>query len=151
MRIAVLTGATIACLLLIATPSAYACPEGTVFSAYKGNGICAYIGQGATKAVQCTKMVNSCPHGTTHEHKKSDPNDYCCPEKIAHEQSKTCVWRGDAPFCGENSCGSVEQFKGSARDKDGAYFNAATKKWSNLFGKDCLSGSKALCCHYTGR
>jgi hypothetical protein len=150
MRIAGLIAATIFCLLQIAPRSAYACPEGTVFSAYKGNGICAYIGQGAKKAVQCTIMVNSCPHGTTHEHKKSDPNDYCCPTKITNEQSKTCVWRGDAPFCGENSCGSVEQYKGSARDQQSASFNAATKKWENLFGKPCLSGSKALCCHYNG-
>jgi hypothetical protein len=81
MRIAALIGAAIVCLLVIATQSAYACPRGTVFSAYNGNGICAYIGQGAKKAVQCTLMVNSCLPGTTHEHKKSDPNhDYCCPK-----------------------------------------------------------------------
>ena len=144
-----------ACALLLAlvcigATAAYACPEGTVFSAYKGNEICAYAGQGATKAVQCTRMVNSCPPGTTHEHKNSDPNhDYCCPKKIANEQSTKCVWRGTAPFC-EGSCGSGERYKGSARDGQSASFNAGTKGWSNLFGKSCVSGSKALCCHYTG-
>jgi hypothetical protein len=50
---------------------AHACPPGTIFSAYNGNGICAYIGQGKKKAVQCSHMVNSCPAGTTHEHKKA--------------------------------------------------------------------------------
>jgi len=53
-------------LVCLGATSAHACPAGTVFSAYNGNGICAYVGQGATKAVQCTKMVNSCPSGTTH-------------------------------------------------------------------------------------
>jgi hypothetical protein len=151
MRIAGLIGAAIVCLLLIATQSAYACPEGTVFSAYKGNGICAYAGQGATKAVQCTKMVNSCPPGTTHEHKtRGDTGDYCCSKTITGGQSRSCVWRGDAPFCGQNSCGSVEENKGSARDQESAGFNKSTKKWENLFGKPCLSGSKVLCCHFNG-
>ena len=150
MRIAVLIGAAIVCLLLIATQSAYACPEGTVFSAYNGNGICAYIGQGATVAVQCTKMVNSCPSGTTHEHKKQgDKGDYCCSTTIAHEQGLNCAWVGTAPAC-EGHCGALEQYKGYARDRDSAYFNKSTKRWANSFGKSCLSGSKALCCHHAG-
>lgn len=147
MRIAVLIGATIACLLLVATQSAYACPEGTVFSAYKGNGICAYRGQGATKAVQCYKMVNSCPSGTSQEKKKSDPNYYCCPTTIQNKQSLRCVWRGTAPFC-EGQCLDGEQYKGSSRDLDGASRSPGTKGWSGSFGKNCASGSKALCCHY---
>ncbi len=151
MRIAVSIGATVVCLLLMAMQSAYACPEGTVFSAYNGNGICAYPGQGATKAVQCTKMVNSCPSGTTHEHKKSgDKSDYCCPKILTGGQSKTCVWRGTPPFC-EGSCGSSEDYIGYARDQQGASFNVATKKWEQKFGKSCVSGSKALCCHFVGR
>ena len=145
MRIVVLIGATIVCLLLIATQSADACPAGTVFSAYNGNGICAFAGQGAKKAVQCAVMVGSCPSGTSREHKKSDPNDYCCPKTTT--ASKTCVWRGTAPFC-EGSCGSVEENRGNAPDKDRAYFNKATKAWSSQFGKDCASGSKVLCCHF---
>jgi hypothetical protein len=44
----------------------------------------------------------------------------------------------------------VEEYKGSARDQQSASFNAATKKWENLFGKPCVSGSKALCCHFNG-
>jgi hypothetical protein len=150
MRIAVLIGLAVVCLLPIATQRAYACPPGTIFSAYKGNGICAYVGQGAKKAVQCTVMVNSCPSGTTREQKKSDPKRvYCCSKTIVNEQSKTCVWRGTAPFC-EGSCGGSEENRGSARDKNGARFNPGTKGWSNLFGKDCASGSKVLCCHHTG-
>jgi hypothetical protein len=149
MRIAVLIGAAIVCFLLIATQSAYACPAGTVFSAYNGNGICAYVGQGATKAVQCTKMVNSCPPNTTHEHKKSDPNDYCCPMDIANPQPMKCVWRGTPPLC-EGHCGALEQSKGTAADYDHAYFNRNTKTWAGTFGKSCASGSKELCCHPIG-
>ena len=68
-------------LLCLGATVAHACPPGTVFSAYKGNGICVFSGRGALKAVQCTIMVNSCPSGTTHEHKRSAPNhDYCCPK-----------------------------------------------------------------------
>jgi hypothetical protein len=152
MRIEALIGLAIASLVLIGADSAQACPEGTVFSEYKGNAICAYSGQGATVAVRCTKMVNSCPKGTSYEQKRKGWGEpaYCCPKTIANEQSKECVWRGDAPLCGENRCGSLEQYKGSARDQESASFNAGTKRWENLFGKPCLSGSKALCCHYTG-
>src|SRR4029079_18797794 len=123
-----------------------------IFSEYKGDAICAYIGQGAKVAVQCTKMVNSCPHGTSHEQKKKGWGEpaYCCSKTITHPQSKTCEWRGDAPFCGQNSCGSAEEFRGSARDRQSASFNPTMKKWENLFGKSCSTGSKALCCHYTG-
>jgi hypothetical protein len=149
MRIAVLIGAVIVCLLFIATQSAYACPSGTVFSAYKGNGICAYEGQGATKAVQCTQMVNSCPSGTSREQKKSDKHVYCCPKTIVNGQAKVCVWRGTPPFC-EGSCGAFEENRGSARDIGSADRNPSAKGWSNLFGKSCVSGSKALCCHYKG-
>jgi len=150
MRIAVLIGAAVVCLLLIATRSAYACPAGTIFSAYNGNGICAYKGQGATKAVQCTQMVNSCPHGTSHEHKKQgDTGNYCCSTTITNHQSRTCVWRGTPPAC-DGSCGSLEEIKGSARDQDEASFNKSTKGWSNLFGKSCFTGRKVLCCHFNG-
>ena len=72
--------ALLSALLCLGATSANACPPGTIFSAYNGNGICAYIGQGKKKAVQCSHMVNSCPAGTTHEHKKNgDTADYCCP------------------------------------------------------------------------
>jgi hypothetical protein len=141
--------AALAGFSIVGAQSVHACPEGTVFSAYKGNGICAYIGQGAKVAVQCQIAKGKCPSGTTRERKKSDKNAYCCPEKIANEQSKKCVWRGEAPLC-EGKCLYGEQSKGSARDKDGAYFNKSTKPWSSSFGKDCVGGSKELCCHYTG-
>jgi hypothetical protein len=72
--------ALLCALLCLGATVAHACPPGTVFSAYNGNGICAYIGQGKKKAVQCTHMVNSCPPGTTHDHKtRGDTGDYCCP------------------------------------------------------------------------
>lgn len=147
MRIAVSIGAAIVCLMLSAIESANACPEGTVFSAYKGNGICAYIGQGAKVAVQCYKATGKCPSGTTREKKKSDPNSYCCPTTVKGA-SLECKWRGTAPFC-EGKCLYGEQYKGSAPNKDAAWFAKGTmRSWSNLFGKDCASGSKALCCNY---
>ena len=139
----------VVCLLLIATQSANACPKGTVFSAYNGNGICAYVGQGAKIAVQCTLMVNSCLHGTTHETKKGDPHDYCCSDTIANEQPIECVWRGRAPLC-NGSCGSTEEFRGSAHDRDSAQDLSSTRDFKDSFGKPCGTGNKALCCHHTG-
>jgi hypothetical protein len=139
-------------LVCLGSTSVHACPPGTVFSAYNGNGICAYAGQGATAAVQCTKMVNSCLPGTTHEHKKQgDTGDYCCPSTIpkAVEQNIECVWRGRAPFC-DGECGALEQRRGVAHDLIHASTNHSTKAWSGGFGKDCESGAKVLCCHYRG-
>ena len=139
-------------LLSLCASSAQACPPGTIFSAYNGNGICVYAGQGAAKAVQCTKMVNSCLPGTTHEHKtRGDTGDYCCPDTIpkATAQHIECVWRGTAPAC-DGSCGSVEEYKGSARDQAGADRNRTARQYARNFGASCLSGSKALCCHYGG-
>jgi hypothetical protein len=139
-------------LLCLGANVAHACPRGTVFSAYNGHGICAYAGQGATKAVQCTHMVNSCPSGTTHEHKtRGDTGDYCCPDTIpkATAQHIECVWRGEAPAC-DGSCGSVEEYKGSARDQAGADRNRTARQYARDFGARCFSGSKALCCHYGG-
>jgi hypothetical protein len=137
-------------LLCLGATSAHACPNGTVFSAYNGNGICAYVGQGATKAVQCTKMVGSCPQGTSHERKsRGDTSDYCCPNTIPKEtaQNIECVWRGRAPAC-DGSClyGEEEQTRAANENDAGKvrpYRGVA-------FGAECLSGSKALCCHYTG-
>jgi hypothetical protein len=43
---AILTSATVCLLLLVAATTANACPAGTRFSAYNGNGICVYSGQG---------------------------------------------------------------------------------------------------------
>jgi hypothetical protein len=137
-------------LVCLGATSAHACPQGTVFSAYNGNGICAYIGQGATKAVQCTPMVNSCPPNTTREHKtRGDTGYYCCPMDIANPQPMKCEWRGTPPFC-EGHCGELEQYKGNAADSDHAYFNRGTRTWAGTFGKSCSSGSKALCCRPIG-
>ncbi len=136
-------------LACLGTAPAHACPRGTVFSAYNGNGICAYEGQGATVAVQCTKMVNSCPPGTTHEHKKrGDTGDYCCAVTIANEQGMNCAWVGTPPAC-EGQCGAFEVDKGSARDYADA-LHGALRKYADSFGKSCMTGSKVLCCHHSG-
>jgi hypothetical protein len=145
MRIAGLIGAAVVCLL-IATHNAYACPQGTVFSAYNGNGICAYVGQGAKVAVQCTKMVNSCPPGTSHEHKsRGDTGDYCCSKNIANEQRVECVWRGTPPIC-DGACGGQEQTRAAAGTRDRARDLASD--YASSFGKNCSTGNKALCCHH---
>ena len=144
-------------LLYLGATSAHACPQGTVFSAYNGNGICAYAGQGETKAVQCTPMVNSCLPGTTHEHKtRGDTGDYCCPDTIpkATAQNIECVWRGDAPACGASSGGSFcapgEEYKGAAHNQAEADRNRISRALARDFGAACLSGAKVLCCHYMG-
>ena len=137
-------------LVCLGATSAQACPQGTVFSAYAGNGICAYVGQGAKVAVQCTPMVNSCPSGTSREHKtRGDTGYYCCSNTIANEQPVECVWRGRAPFC-NGSCGSTEQFMGEAHDRDSAQDLGSTRDFKDSFGKPCSTGKKALCCHHTG-
>ena len=150
-RLSLLLGprALLCALLCLGASSADACPQGTVFSAYNGNGICAYAGQGATVAVQCTPMVNSCPPNTTREHKtRGDTGYYCCSMTIAHEQGMNCEWRGTPPFC-EGSCGSLEVNKGSAPDYAHA-LHGALRKYADSFGKACMSGSKVLCCHHAG-
>jgi hypothetical protein len=137
-------------LACLGATSAHACPEGTVFSAYNGNGICAYVGQGATVAVQCTPMVNSCLPGTSREHKtRGDTGYYCCSKTIANEQGINCVWRGTAPAC-DGHCLFGEQKRGAAHDQIHADTYRSTKAWSGSFGKDCEGGAKALCCHHIG-
>lgn len=71
-------------LYTIATSaSAFACPPGTVFSAYNGHGICAYVGQGAKAQSTCTIANGACPAGTDRNHSNSDPSrDYCCQQGI---------------------------------------------------------------------
>ena len=72
---AILAAATTMCLfLLVAATTAHACPSGSRFSGYNGNGICVYIGQGLATAVHCEVASGTCPEGTTREHSGSDPN-----------------------------------------------------------------------------
>ena len=149
MRTIASVGSAIVCLFLVAMHSAHACPKGTVFSAYKGNGMCVYIGQGATRAVQCSVMVNSCPSDTTREQKNSDRNNvYCCPRKIQDKQPQSCVWRGSAPLC-DGKCKASEQHKANAETYREALLQS-TAKQAGTFGKDCFSGTKALCGHPGG-
>jgi hypothetical protein len=74
------------CAIICASTSASAlCPPGTVFSAYNGSGICAYIGQGAKVAMRCSSAGSSktCPSGYDLAHKSTDPKHYyCCPRTI---------------------------------------------------------------------
>jgi hypothetical protein len=76
-----------------------------------------------------------CPVGTT-----SYPNNDSDCVKGTQER---CVWRGEAPICGDPECQPGEYFRGSAYGKDsGVYLS-----FGGAFGKDCATGSKAFCCH----
>ena len=64
-------------------PSAMACPSGTVFSAYKGKGLCLRAGQGLSVAAKCAQVYvgAECPSDMRYQAKASDPgNGYCCPK-----------------------------------------------------------------------
>ena len=71
---------------VFASVSANACPEGTVFSAFNGRGICAVIGQGAEVAAICIPALpgQRCPNSAYEfHHKNSDPtHSYCCPTMV---------------------------------------------------------------------
>ncbi len=119
-------------LMFAGASSVQACPKGTVFSAYKGNGICAWIGKGAQAAVYCTIRKGSCPNGTTHEHKNSDKkNDYCCSKKTTGSPQQ-CYWEGTAPFCMPNpNC------------RPGFHPVKSNKVGD---GDKCVTGLKIYCC-----
>jgi hypothetical protein len=131
-RVAALLGCAL--LVIAGAPAAQACPDGTVFSAYKGNGICVFSGEGLHKAVQCyVRKGGSCPSGTTTEHKNSDKkNYYCCPKKLikGERPRPKCRWDGEAPTC-FGRCKPTE--KEVATDKVGD-------------GNRCITGHKAYCC-----
>jgi hypothetical protein len=78
------------CAIIFASTSASAvCPPGTVFSAYKGSGICAHEGRGASIAARCASAGSSrtCPPGYDLAHKSTDPKHYyCCPQKLARSK-----------------------------------------------------------------
>lgn len=113
-------------LALLSAPADAKCPAGTVFSAYKGNGICAYVGQGAKVAIQCFVAKGDCPSGTTREHANNDKKrDYCCPRTLA---KLNCNWTGTAPFC-SGGCGPGTFVREVRTD-------------------GCLTGQRAECCQY---
>jgi hypothetical protein len=102
------------------------CPQGTVFSAYKGHGICAYVGQGSKAAINCFVAKGDCPSGTTREHSNNDKKrDYCCPRTTAQ---LNCNWTGTAPFCG-GGCGP------------GTFIREVRTE-------GCITGQKVECCQY---
>jgi hypothetical protein len=116
-------------LVGLQSSTAGACPSGTVFSAYKGNGICAWSGEGKRAAVQCfIRKGGSCPSGTSTEHKASDKkNYYCCPKQKSGRPTK-CHWSGTGPFC-EGKCGPG--------------FNVIVKNTKD----GCVTGRKLYCCN----
>jgi hypothetical protein len=121
--------ATMCLFLLVAATTALACPPGSRFSGYNGNGVCVYIGQGLATAVKCqTWPSRACPKGSTSEKSGSDPNHlYCCPTKATYKRNPICVWRGTGPICvGDCEVGETVQ----ARSDEG-----------------CTTGSKSFCCH----
>jgi hypothetical protein len=112
--------------------AASACPDGTVFSAYKGNGICAWIGRGKEAAVQCTIREGSCPKGTSREHSKNDKdNEYCCSKKTG-PSPRECYWEGTAPICDPTNCRA-------------GFHRVKTSKVGD--GLECATGFKIYCCN----
>jgi hypothetical protein len=84
MSAKILLGLPVVTMLLFAAPSAFACPPGTVFSAYKGNGVCLRKGEGNSVAYRCAKTAGSCPSYLVRRQKATDPkNVYWCPGRAA--------------------------------------------------------------------
>ena len=128
---AISSASTMCLILSFVATSAHACPHNTRFSAYKGHGICAILGQGATAFVTCNVASGACPAGTTREHSNNDPTrDYCCPTVPADRAPPICVWRGTPPFCG-GECEVGETVKARSGPKT----------------MGCATGSMAYCCH----
>ncbi len=117
------------------------CPNGQV--AVNGNCQCPK-GKGMYQG-ECRKCwggresvngVCKCPPG-----RKAYPNnDSDCVKGI----QERCVWRGEAPICGDPECLPGEVFRGSAYGKDSGVYHSL----GGDFGKDCATGSKAFCCHF---
>jgi hypothetical protein len=119
-----------------------ACPPGTRFSAYQGNGICVILGQGAKAAAQCQVAGGPCPAGTSREHSNNDPSrDYCCPTSALLEMG--CRWDGRGPFCA-GSCKSdeVEMKRRGTKAQD----LEVGEPVLDSPGPFCVSGTKAMCC-----
>ena len=121
----------ILCVFLVLTAvTAQACPSGSRFSGYNGNGICVYNGQGLATAVHCQIAGRLCPKGTTREHSGSDPNrSYCCPLYATEKKIETCVYRGTTPLC-DGECAPGERF--------------VTYSAKGTMG--CVTGHLAYCC-----
>jgi hypothetical protein len=137
---------------MVGNPPNCQCPS----NAIPANGTCQACGGGRVAVNgQC-----QCPKGTGAAGDKCEKcqggrktiDGVCkCPKgKIAwpYDTSKcvagdheTCVFRGTAPFC-EGSCQRGELEKGRARNR-----NDGVRLFKREFGKDCVSGSKALCCY----
>lgn len=84
-RLAILAGLLAFSTVLAGVTDARACPPGTVFSAYKGNGLCLVKGEGKTVAAKCTTIIKGpCPKDMARKKKASDPDHvYCCPKAPA--------------------------------------------------------------------
>ncbi|MFO1173029.1 MAG: hypothetical protein U1E49_18950 [Hyphomicrobiaceae bacterium] len=77
----------VALIVLIGATAAYACPPGTVFSAYKGKGKCMRYGEGNSPVATCYIKKGPCAQGWEAHKKNSDrKNEYCCPTSLPKYQ-----------------------------------------------------------------
>jgi hypothetical protein len=112
------------CLLISAVVASplLACPGGSQFFAWGGDGGCVANG----KMVQKCFHMGSCPSGWDRE-AQTDGKSWCCPP--APHPHERCELRGTAPFCA-GECEVGETLKGrTAKGTQG-----------------CATGSKAICC-----
>jgi hypothetical protein len=91
MRHEVVSACSVA-LALIASASAFACPPQTVFSAYKGSGLCLFSGKGKLTAARCVQTNASCPEEMARHYKPSDPDHiYCCATDVYGVYAAKCA------------------------------------------------------------
>jgi hypothetical protein len=85
-RIAFLAGLLVIWTVLIGQTIAFACPPGTVFSAYKGNGLCLFKGRGKSVAARCTTINGPCPKDMIRKKRTAIPTISIA----AHRRLSTC-------------------------------------------------------------
>lgn len=113
------------CLLLsgVLVSPLLACPGGSQFFAWGGDGGCVANG----KMVQKCFHMGSCPSGWDRE-AETEGKSWCCPPP-PRPKGTNCILRGTAPFCA-GECEVGETLK------------ARTAKGT----QGCVTGSKAYCC-----
>jgi hypothetical protein len=104
--------------------SAQACPYGSQFFAWGGEGGCVADGK---QVMKCYHMGKTCPSGWSNEG-ESEGKAWCCPPP-PRPKGSNCVLRGTAPFC-DGEC------------EVGETLNARTAPRT----QGCVTGSKAWCC-----
>jgi hypothetical protein len=83
----------------LAAAPANACPSGSQFFAWGGDGGCVADGK---QVMKCYHMGKDCPSGWSNEG-QSEGKSWCCPPVVRKQESQpvqneTCTWRGTAPF-----------------------------------------------------